>query len=552
MYPLANSSLTPLAPVNSVTKHILALACVIKADGTPLDVAVDFKKEDARPVTYVEYARSRTQVDDALSTKIAASFSSPFASASAEIEATSEARVRGDSLYLVGELFASVKHVLLETCPLTLTENATDLLLDDSAFGTIADADRARYRAAAFMRVCGDGWTHTRLMGAGGSLILEWKAKFSSAKNAIRSELSASFGIPVLGAKIGTSIASSKSKLQSDATLKTTLVTRGSIAGMPTPGDIDEDPTKLTAMVGKLEELAKKLGEAGGDVSNMSPMAARLAAYNGLPPWKGWGEYDDDDQAKIRASLALIKPLAEEMEKFLALRAALVKELETIKAQIVTIRDVYPNYFNYDGKTQWNFAGTKILPVFGLTPNYDDVALYNPRLDTLIARLRAEMQACVDSGNDGYSKCKPAFALPKLVVRDIEKWRTNRPKMIAAWQAPFSSSAADAAVKCKTYDNLDGRVVLESETKYLRTYANGHLWPTDGHRIFWIGDPVRGEKCGEQVAHSYYRDATDDKTAAVCGHPWSLGTICMPKGATSMWDEQYWKDELALGSLGIP
>lgn len=550
MYPLENPSLTPLAPVNSVTKAILTQACVMKADGSPFETG-DFEKQGGKSVSYVEYAKSRAQVDSALGIKIASSFSTPFASASAEIEASSERIVRADSIYLLGELFAYTHQALRATCPLTLTENATELLLDNSAFGDVPAADQARYRAAAFMRVCGDGWTHTRMMGAGGTLILEWQARSSSAKDAIRTELSAGFGGRIIGAQIGVKVAAAKSKLDASATLKTTLVTKGAIVGIPSPGDIDSDPNKLTEIVGKLDELVKKLNESGGDVSNLVPMAARLAAYNGVPPYRGWKQYSDDDKAKIRAALELIKPLAEEMEKFLALRASLVKELETDEAQIVVMTDKYPNYFNYDGVTQKNFAGTAALPVFGLTANFADARLYKPRFDTLLAQLRAEMQACIDSGNQGFIKCKPSTTLPKLVARDIVKWRTNRPKMIAAYLAPFANSAAAAAVQCKTWDNNGGRPILEAETKYVRILAEGHLYPTDGHRIFWLGDPVSGEKCANGgLVHSWYRDATTDVTIGACGQPWNLGTMCMPKDG-KMWDEAYWKDELDLGALGL-
>jgi hypothetical protein len=551
MYPLANPSLTPLAPINSVTKAVLTQACVEKASGQPIDFGTDFTTQQGESLSYVQYARSRTQVDDALSVKVAASFSSPFAAASAEVEASSERVVRGDSIYLLGELIAYVHHVLQASCPMTLTENGTDLLTDDSAFGEVAAADKARYRAAAFMRVCGDGWTHSRQMGAGGTLILEWQAKSSSAKDAIRAELSASYGGRIIGAKIGVSVAASKSKLQSEATLKTTLVTKGAIAGMPSPDDIDGDPNKLSAIVGKLDDLVKKLNDQGGDVSNLAPMAARLAAYNGLPPWKGWKHYSDEDKAKIRTSLELIKPLAEEMEKFLVLRASLVKELETMKAQIAVITEKYPNYFNYDGANQWNFAGTAILPTFGLEPNHADVNLYKPRFDTLLARLRAEMQTCVDSGNQGFIKCKPSDALPKLVAKDIVKWRTNRPRMIAAYLAPFANSTAAAAEQCKTWDKKNGRVILRAETKFVRLLVGGHLYPTDGHKLYWLGDPVNGEKCDSgQLVHSRFHDATDNVSKMACGQPWNLGTVCMPKDG-KMWDDAYWKDELDLAALGL-
>jgi len=96
MYPLMNPSLTPLAPVNSVTKAIFARACVSKPDGSAPDVG-EFAKQDAASVAYVKYAKSRSQVDDALAVKVAASFAGPTAGVSAEVEASTESSTRAES-----------------------------------------------------------------------------------------------------------------------------------------------------------------------------------------------------------------------------------------------------------------------------------------------------------------------------------------------------------------------------------------------------------------------------------------------------------------------
>jgi hypothetical protein len=550
-YPLADSSLTPLAPVNSVTKSILAVACVTKPDGTPLD-SNDFHIQGANSSSFLELAKSRTQVDDALSVKVAASFSTPFAGASAEVEASREASVRGESIYLVGELLAYTNHVVSAGCTLTLTENATEMLTDDSGFTEVPEADRARYRAAAFLRICGDGYTQARQMGAGGTLILEFQAQSSSAKNSIRAELTAHYGTPLVGAKIGAAVAASKSRLGSQVKLKVTLVTRGAIGGIPDATDLEADPNGLANVVAKLDEVKRQLA-AATSVDNLAPMSARLAAYNGLAPWKGWSHYDPATKAKIRAAADLIKPLAEEMEKFLGLRASLVKELDAIQAQIKTIREVYAVRFNYDGRSQRNYAGTAVLPPFGTTADYSDLDHYKLRFEQLKTQLQAEMTACVDSGNTGYIRCKPSATLPTAVARDIVKWRTNRPQRFVMEQAPRANSAAAAATQCATYDGGNRRVVTHAEARFLRYYTAVHLAAAeDGHRSLWVGDRMNGEKCdGGGLAHSKYYDATTDELFWVCGQPWDLGVMCMPNGAASIWDTGYWRDEVDLAALGL-
>src|SRR5689334_18593781 len=279
MYPLMNPSLTPLAPVNSVTKAIFTQACISKPDGSGPDPG-DFFKQAGGGTTYVKFAKSRSAVDDALAVKVSAAFAGPTAGLSAEVEASVETSTRAESVYLLGELFAYTHQVLAATCPLVLTENATTLLLDDDAFGDVPEADRARYRAAAFMRTCGDGFVQTRLLGAGGTLIMEWRSKSAEDKAKIRAELEASFGKPVIGGKIGVAAALSRNKLAASATLTTTLVAQGAIPGMPAPGDIDTDPSKLNDVVSKIDELKQKLAENGSDVTNLVPMAARLSAYD--------------------------------------------------------------------------------------------------------------------------------------------------------------------------------------------------------------------------------------------------------------------------------
>jgi hypothetical protein len=551
MYPLMNSSLTPLAPVNSVTKAIFARACVSKADGNGPD-AGDFFKQDAASVAFVKYAKSRSQVDDALSVKVSAAFAGPTAGAAAEVEASTSTSTRAESIYLLGELFAYTYHVLAATCPLVITEDATELLLDDSAFTEVAEADRARYRAAAFMRTCGDGWTHTRLMGAGGTLILEWKSKSAEAKNAIRADLEVSFGKPVLGGKIGVSVAAAKNRLNASAEMTTTLVTRGSIAGMPGAGDIDGDPNKLNDIVTKLDELVQKLKEPGGDVSNLSPMSARLAAYNGLPPWGGWKNYDAAQKAKIRASLALIKPLAEEMEKFLALRANLIKELDYDLAQIEAITNTYPRHFNYSGAEK-NYAGTEVLPRHGTTPSYPDLAHYKASFPTWKTKLQAEMAACKDDGANGFQKCKPSATLPAAVAKEIRKWRENRPKKLDVWTSGITDTREHAIWWCN--ERGGGLLATRAEARYARAWSVAYL-PTHpytawaGHHAHFISDEMSGEKCNNgALAHSKVYDPDDNKSFNICGTQpmWQIHTLC--RGKASLWDGAYWKDELDLTGL---
>src|SRR5688500_6855074 len=224
------------------------------------------------------------------------------------------------------------------------------------------------------MRVCGDSWSHAQQLGMGATLILEFKSKTVEDKAKIRAELEASFGKPVMGLKIGASVAASRDKLTSNSTMTAKLVAKGAIPGMPAPNDIDENPGQLTALVQKLDELKQTINEPGADVTNLIPMAARLGAYDGVPSWGGWKKYDAAKKQKIRDALALIKPIAEEMEKFLALRANLVKELEYGLSQIETIK-AYGTAFNYDG-SQKNYAGTAALPQHGTTPSYGDLAAY--------------------------------------------------------------------------------------------------------------------------------------------------------------------------------
>jgi hypothetical protein len=547
MYPLMNSSLTPLAPVNSVTKAIFARACVSKADGNGPD-AGDFFKQDAASVAFVKYAKSRSQVDDALSVKVSAAFAGPTAGAAAEVEASTSSSTRAESIYLLGELFAYTYHVLAATCPLVITEDATELLLDDDAFGEVPEAERARYRAAAFMQTCGDGWTHTRLMGAGGTLILEWKSKSAEAKNAIRADLEVSFGKPVLGGKIGVSVAAAKTRLNASAEMTTTLVTRGSIAGMPGAGDIDSDPNKLNDIVTKLDELVQKLKEPGGDVSNLSPMSARLAAYDGLPPWGGWKKYDAAQKAKIRASLALIKALAEEMEKFLALRANLVKELDYDLAQIDTITNKYPLYFNYTG-VEKNYAGTAVLPLHGTTPSYGDLAHYKTSFTALKTKLQTEMAACKDDGANGFQKCKPSATLPAAVAKEISKWRTHRPKKLAVWAGPGAANAAQGKQWCQAQN---GELISWDNAFYTIPFAVATLpvkpdW--NNHHVHLVSDAMQGEKCnGGAVAHSWVFDPDKPADGAfICGNWGQVPTVCHAKAGVI--DAAYWKDELDLTGL---
>ena len=551
MYPLMNPSLTPLSPVNSVTKAIFARACVSKTDGNGPD-AGDFFKQGAKSLAFVKYAKSRSQVDDALSVKVSAAFSGPTAGAAAEVEASTTTTTRGESIYLLGELVAYTFHVLSASCPLVITEDATELLLDDSAFGAVPEADRARYRAAAFMQTCGDGWTHTRLMGAGGSLILEWKAKSAETKNAIRADLEVSFGKPVMGGKIGVSVAAAKTRLTASAEMTTTLVTHGSVAGMPVAGDIDGDPSKLNDIVTKLDELVQKLKEPGGDVSNLTPVSARLAAYDGLPPWGGWKKYDDAQKAKIRASLAIIKSLSDEMEKFLGLRANLIKELDYDLAQMETIATTFPRWFNYSGAEK-NYAGTETLPRHGTTPSYGDFASYKTAFAAWKTKLQTEMAACRDDGANGFQKCKPNATLPAAVAKEIRKWRDNRPKKLDVWTTGVTDTREHAIWWCN--ERGEGLAVALVDARYSRAWAIANLpehpytaWA--GHHAHFLSDEMNGEKCnGGAVAHSKVWDPDVAKRFSICGTQpmWQIHTLC--RGKTSLWDTSYWKDELDLTGL---
>jgi hypothetical protein len=548
MYPLMNSSLTPLSPVNSVTMQVFSTACVGKPDGTPPDVEADFAKQGANSFAYLVYARSRAQVDDALAVKIAASVSGPTAGVSGEVEASNTSSTRAESVYLLGELVAYTNHVLKATCPVVLTQDSTHTLLDDEAFPDVPAADKARYRAAAFMRSCGDGWTHTRQMGAGGTLILEFKSKTAEDKLAIRAELEASFGRAVMGGKIGASVAGSKTKLNSNATMHTSLVARGAITGMPSPGDIDTDPNKLTEIVGKLDELVNVIRDANR-VDNLTPMSARLATYDGLAPWGGWAAYPNADRAKIRAALAQIKPLAEEMARFLTVRANLVKELEYDLAQIKLITDTYPTHFNYDGN-QRNYAGTAALDRHGTTASYPDLASYKTKFEAFKTALVAEMNACKDDGAHGFAKCKPSATLPGQAAAEIRKWRTNRPRKLDVWYPGRAANAAAAAPLC----GAAGQLVEYAEAVYAKAYSMATLPaqtaydPWIGKHPHWVSDPMAGEKCSSgSVAHSRAYIPDHGWRWRICGPTWDVPALCRRR--TGLWDDAYWRNELDLTGL---
>jgi hypothetical protein len=542
-YPLMHPSLLPLAPVNSVTKRVFVNPCVIKFDGRGLDPN-ELQKQDGRSVSMLSYARSRSAVDDALEIKVAASFSSPFAAAAAELEASRAAAIRGEALYLVGELFAYTNHVVNAGCKLVLTDEATRLLSDDTGLDAVPEAERARYRAARFMRVCGDGWVHSRRMGGGGTLILEWKATSTEAKTALRAELEGRFGSPLVGGTLGGRVKSMQTKLAQSVALKTTLVTHGSIGGIAmAAAEIETDVAKLDGVIQRLEMVASTLSSAD-DIANLTPMGAFLGAYNGMEPSGGWLSIKDEGKAnRILEAQAQIKPLSTEMGAYLTPRANLIKELEYDLAQIQTITSTDPMWFNYSGG-QRSYQTGQVLQKHRSAPDYADLAHYKASFIALKARLQREMSDCEESGANGFVVCKTPTPLPEVVAAEIRKWRENRPLRLAVWNAGLRSSSGWARVAC---DDAKGIPVAKDEAPFVTPWAIASLPPSQGWtgRPFWLRDSTSGERCpGGGVAHSMVWEPVEGRKWDICGSSYQIPALC--RGAASLWDLGYWKDELAL------